>query len=73
MRPVDLLAAGLKDPIGPLLIGAHHAGIARAISVEDGRKLACWPVLFHRAPQRHGAILSNRSRDWDQPAATGQS
>jgi len=62
-EPIDLLAAGLKDPIGPLLIGAHHARIAHAISVEYGRKLACWPALFHRTLQHHSAILSNRSRD----------
>jgi hypothetical protein len=49
-EPGDQLARGMKDPIGPLLIGAHHAGIARAIGAQDGRELASRPVLFHRTP-----------------------
>src|SRR6266481_8749923 len=47
-EPVDQFAAVLKNPIGPFFVGAHHAGEARTIRAEDGRKLAFWPALFHR-------------------------
>jgi len=35
--PVNPQATLLKDSIGPLLIGAHHAGIARTVGTKDGR------------------------------------
>jgi hypothetical protein len=38
----------LKSAIGTFFVGAHHAGEARTIGAEEGRKLASWAVLFHR-------------------------